>query len=235
MNPAPRVRRAFTLIELLVVLAIVAVLASLVLPALARAKHKARQAGCLSNLRQIGLAFALYLDDHADRFPDRRDLKALNYRPWSEWPPSDPRAGWAAVTLSDHLGDEAVWMCPGVAASRLSEAPQAVQNFRPGDAAAVTGYWLWRFDRTSDPVPLDNFWGKTPEVALRDLRAANNPTVGQPSGPSEVELAVNVYFPATIPGVVPALAGRAAHPGGRNRLMLDLSAAFWRDSRLSAR
>src|SRR6267378_1508623 len=97
-------RRAFTLIELLVVIAIIAILASLLLPALARAKQRSQRAACLSNLRQIGVSFTLYLNDHADRFMDRRDLKSSlpgGYHPWSSWPPSDPRGGWAAVVLRD--------------------------------------------------------------------------------------------------------------------------------------
>ena len=69
---------------------------------------------------------------------------------------------------------------------------------------------------------------------MTDLRAANNPTVGQPTAFSDVELVVDVYFPNTIPSVSPALSGRAAHASGRNRLMLDFSAGFWRDARISA-
>ena len=67
--PAQARRSGFTLIELLVVIAILAILAGLLWPALARAKQKATQAGCMSNMKQISHALQMYLDDNTDVLP----------------------------------------------------------------------------------------------------------------------------------------------------------------------
>ena len=67
--PAGAVRRGFTLIELLVVVAIIAILAAMLMPALQQARDRARISSCLSNLRQIGSAFQFYIGGNDDYFP----------------------------------------------------------------------------------------------------------------------------------------------------------------------
>ncbi len=225
-------RTGFTLIELLVVIAIIAILAAILFPVFSRAKQAANRAACLSNMRQIGVVFMLYEMDYDDRMPDRRDLKdALpgGYKPWTTWPASDPRAGWAVVVFAPYKSKD-IWVSPGV--KGVFESTQQVnQRVSTEPMAASSNYWLWRFDQMTDPVPLDNFWGKTPSQAVADLQTENSPFIGYPEGISDVELAVNPYFPKTIPSVPPALKGLTPFFGGRNRLFLDGHAKFFKDHR----
>jgi len=106
-------RTGFTLIELLVVVAIIAILAAMLLPALSQARERARQATCISNLKQISVVFFMYIQDEKELFPG-----ACN----------TPQPAWQgrrfAAILSDYLepsrpgaGDRTlakVWNCPTI-------------------------------------------------------------------------------------------------------------------------
>lgn len=108
-------RQAFTLIELLVVIAIIAVLAAILFPVFGRAKESAKKTACLSSLKQMGTAFALYLGDHNGVYPtcDNDKAKIDGKPPKPETPDADgpPERDWHVV-LQPYIKNFDILRCP---------------------------------------------------------------------------------------------------------------------------
>jgi prepilin-type N-terminal cleavage/methylation domain-containing protein/prepilin-type processing-associated H-X9-DG protein len=111
-------RRGFTLIELLVVIAIIAILASILFPVFSRARAKARQASCVSNMKQLALAFEMYAQDNDETMPGAPNAPAGNgaYGGWIWYPTfGTPGSGYFDVTrgaLYSYVRNRQIYMCP---------------------------------------------------------------------------------------------------------------------------
>lgn len=103
---SPEARWAFTLIELLVVIAIIAVLAALLLPVVAKSKEHGKSAACLSNLRQIGIALQMFVQDNENKMPVMHNLPID-----TNLPPVTNSMGPIDLVLSNYLGNVSVLRC----------------------------------------------------------------------------------------------------------------------------
>jgi len=164
-----RRKDGFTLIELLVVIAIIAILAAILFPVFAQAREKARQASCLSNCKQIGLAVQMYCQDYDETLPNAGPIWPQN----AKIPIFNAGYGWGmwVVLLDPYIKNRQVWVCPSGKDSYIGPKTDLIKvNY------GYNEYLFWRPDPKND-------WSKLAALT------------GAPGGIASVSLIADSWLP----------------------------------------
>jgi len=189
-------RTGFTLIELLVVIAIIAILAAILFPVFAKAREKARQSSCASNLKQLGLAFLMYSQDYDERLPSYRMANSspgcqINW--WNQIPP--------------YVKNTQIFICPSTQFSYPSGGYGAnLSHVSPCGSCVAMG-------TIARPAQAFMLWD-----AAIDGCATGSPVDGVESGP-----AVHSYCPVCVncADLIGGSGASSRHNGGANVALVD--------------
>ncbi len=154
-----KANRGFTLIELLVVIAIIAVLAAILLPVFARARESARSTSCRSNLKQIGTALAMYMDDYDGLYPWGVDQADRNLpQIWGAFPLWQSWIPWMPLihdVLNPYVQNAELWHCASDAGFDELEDSGLPLNGRPTSFEALQTSYMYRTELTFSRIPVE--------------------------------------------------------------------------------
>jgi prepilin-type N-terminal cleavage/methylation domain-containing protein/prepilin-type processing-associated H-X9-DG protein len=217
-----RKRRGFTLIELLVVIAIIAILAAILFPVFAQARDKARQATCLSNLRQIGNVLMMYSQDYDETYPPAQPYCCA----------SKGQISYDAIweEMEPYHKSKGVWRCPSDPYPYLT---QPVKQFKGGYSISYVANETGWSTKNEPHLAYANSSAQVSEPANFICFAEfvmgtkdNGPMIGV--GPANGSSSKRPDLDVTItPDLVYNLAGNSAyttparHSGGNNYLFAD--------------
>ena len=174
---------AFTLIELLVAIAIIGLLASLLLPALSRAKESGRRVTCMNNLHQMAIAIGTYSLDSRGRFPD--------FRSWL-YPPTS-KLDVSRGKLFPYLNSKAIYLCP-TDKRELEKQPPALK---------VRGYSYPMKCRTCHPADLANY--RKPAKTFLLMEANMTPTDAATKSAIKVSILIFISVSLLISNLRPSV------------------------------